>query len=201
MKRIGRKTMVRAVDPKKVNSLEDVITAYKRKAQNIKLNLNSGVFEVQNAKGVAVKTIRVPKGYDATFVINNSEEPEDVKSSGEYLAALRSASATEAAAAETAFAETQDELLQTIETWRGSPPGASRAALAVTIGRLQADLAKREMRLRNTQYAYRETLDVAAKRKLFLPLSFDDRNTPYPVYKLTQYHTLSKDRVVPIAES
>jgi len=193
--------MVRAVDPKKVNTLEDVITAYKRKAQNVRLNLKTAAFEIHNAKGVAIKTIRVSRGYDATFVINNSDEPEDVQSSGEYVAALRNGSAKAAAEIETNFADIQDELLQTIETWRSAPPGASRAALAVTVGRLQSDLAKIEHSLRETQYAYREVLPTVAKRRLFLPMSFDDRNAPYPVYKLNQYLTLAKDRVVPITDA
>ena len=191
--------MVRAVDPKKVNSLSDVITAYKRKAQNIRLNLDKGVFEVHNAKDEVVKTIPIGKGYDAAYVITRSEKSEDIQSSVEFLAAQRQLVATAAGEKESEFANIQDDLLTTIETWKASAPGASRAGLAEAIGRLQHELAQAEAELRAAQYKYRAAIPVEAKRRIYVPASNDDRNVPFPVYRLDQYSNLSKDRVVPIA--
>jgi hypothetical protein len=190
--------MVRAVDPKKVTNLQTVIAAYKRKAQNVRLNLQTGVFEVLNAKDAVVKTIPVAKGYDGVYVINKSEKDEDILSSGEFLAAQRQQSQIAAAEKETAFADIQDEMLKSVELWRSAEPGA-RAGLAVTIGRLQREMGQTEYGLRDAQYKHRQVLPVEARRKLYNPASNDDRIIQHPVYRLNQYSNLAKDRVVPIA--
>ena len=191
--------MVRAVDPKKVNTLADVISAYKRKAKNITLNLTTGAFEIHDAKDKVAKTIRVSKGYDAAYVINRSDKPADVQSSGEFMAKLRQASVIEATEYESEFAELQDELLQAVETWKATTPGATRANLALTIGRLERKMALAENELRDAQYTYREAQAVDLKRRVYNPASNDDRNGPHPVYKLNQYSTTVLQRVVPIA--
>ena len=190
--------MPRAVDPKKVTDIAGVIDGYKRKAKNIRLNLSKAVFEILDAKGKVAKTISVSKGYDAILVVQNSDKPDDVESTSEYLRDLRKEAAEEAEEAETEFAEIQDQLMDEIKNWEVASPGASRASLAIEIGRFQRDLARKESDLRGIQYKYRETLDVDAKRRLFSPLSFDDRSTPYPVFKLNQLSNLSTDRVVPV---
>ena len=191
--------MVRAVDPKKITDIAGVIDGYKRKAKNIRLNLSKGIFEVMDAKGKVAKTIQIAKGYDAVLVIQNSVKAEDIASSSEYLRDLRKASTEEAGDTETEFAELQDQLMDEIRNWEVASPGASRASLAIEIGRLQRNIARKDGELRNLQYKYREALDVeGAKRRLFSPLSFDDRGTPYPVYKLNQLSNLSTDRVVPV---
>jgi hypothetical protein len=189
--------MVRAVDPAKVNNVADIANAYKRKIPNVSLNLNTGKFDIKNAKGAVAKSISVRTGYDAAYVINSLNNPALVKSSGDLLQERRDDIIENAGHAETAFADTQDELLRVIEAWKGLDPGASRTALTKQIGRLQRQLASEERDLRNKQYLYRENLEVEpARRRLYAPASNDERVIPHAVWKLNQYQNVAKGRVV-----
>ena len=189
--------MVRAVDPTKVRNCGDIGIAFKKKIPNISLNLNTGNFDIKNGKGAVAKSIAVEKGYDAAYVINNLSNTDLIKASSDLLEEKREDIIEKAGHAETKFADTQDELLQAIETWRGLDPGASRTAITKQIGRLQRRLSSEETLLRNAQYLYRESLVVdPARRRLFVPASNDDRVVPHNVWHITQYQNLAKQRVV-----
>jgi hypothetical protein len=190
--------MVRAVDAKKVKTLSDISSAFKRKIPNVSLNLDTAGFDVSDAAGKVVKTVNVAKGYDAAYVITRSTKEEDVESSGQWLAMQRKAAAAEAEKHETLFAELQDDMLRAVEAWKSTPPGAARNAQTLEIGRLQRNLATEERQLREAQYHYRSALPTPVLRRTYVPLSFDDRVAPYPVYALKQQLNLAKDRVVPI---
>jgi len=83
--------------------------------------------------------------------------------------------------------------------WTAAEPGSSRSAAALEVGRLQHAMAVQERHLRYTQYKYRGVLGVVpAPRRLYEPLSFDDRGLPFPVYKLVQGQTQLADRVIPV---
>jgi len=190
--------MVRAVDPKKVKTLSDVASAFKRNIPNVSLNLDTGGFDVTDAANKVVKTINVSKGYDAAYVITYSTKSEDVASSGLWLQGQRKAAAADAEKHETLFADLQDDMLRAVETWKSTPPGAARNAQALEIGRLQRNLATEERQLREAQYHFRDARPTAILRRTYVPLSFDDRVAPFPVYTLKQQLNLAKDRVVPI---
>lgn len=190
--------MPRAADAKKVVDLPSVALAFKRKAINVSLNLETALYEVRDAKKKVVKTFKVTEGYDAAYLINTATSPEEIETSGGHLKTLQTDADRRAADAETSFAETQDDLMRNVILWRTTEPGTARSEIALEIGRLQHALATNEAKLRNTQYKYREVLDVIpARRRLYEPLSFDDRSLPYPVYKINQHQTTTSDRVVP----
>jgi hypothetical protein len=191
--------MVRAIDPKKVKNISDIGNAYKRKIPNVSLNLETGAYEVTNAAGAVVKTIAVEKGYDVTYVINRSSKEEDVESSGLWLKAQRAAAISAAEGYEAAFADVEEDLMRAVEAWKSSSPGAARSAQAIEVGRLQRELSSQERLMRNAQYTQRAAVETPVLRRTFVPMSFDDRKAPYPVYVLKQYLNLSKDRVVPIS--
>jgi hypothetical protein len=178
----------------------DAIDNIRRKVQNVSLNLKTGSFDIKDAKGIVKKTIKPESGADAIYVVNRSSKEEDIAHSGELLVAQRIAAQKEAATIETAFSEKQDTLMATVERWAASAPGATKVALAIEVGRVQRELATIERRLRNAQYSYREVLPYSALRRLYSPLSNDDRVTPYSVYKLTQTLNRSDKRVLPISE-
>lgn len=191
--------MPRAVDPKKITDIAAVALAFKRKAINVSLNLDTAAYEVKNAKGDVVKTVSVDKGYDAVYIINRSAAAADVGVAAEHIKTLRTGINRGVSAAETALADTQDEMMKAALQWREAEPGGSRSEVAVEVGRLQHAMAAQEARLRNTQYKYRGVLDVVpAPRRLYDPLSFDDRSLPFSVYKLVQGETRLADRVVPV---
>jgi uncharacterized protein YqgV (UPF0045/DUF77 family) len=151
-------------------------------------------------KGVVKKSIKPESGADAIYVVNRSSKEEDVTHSGEFLRDQRLAAQKQAAAIETAFAEKQDELMAIVERWTAAAPGATKVALAIEVGRTQRELATIERRLRDAQYSYREALPCSALRRLYSPLSNDDRVTPYSVYKLTQTLNTSDERVMKLSE-
>jgi len=190
--------MVRAIDPKKVKTIADISSAFKRKIPNVALNLETATYEVKDAQGKVAKTITVEKGYDAAYVINRSNKEDDVESSGLWLQAQRKKVIGAAEEYETSFADLQDDLMRQIEAWKGANPGAARSAQALEVGRLQRNMATHERLLRQAQYNYREVLPTPLLRRAFVPLSFDDRTVPHPVFTLKQHINLAKDRVVPI---
>lgn len=189
----------RAADPKKIKTIAEVVTAMKRKAQNVSLNLETASFEIKNNKNEVVKKFTPEKGSDAAYVINVTNHQDDLKTSGDYLAEKRHDLAIQSSEYETEFSEKQDSLLTAIETWREASPGsAARANLSIQIGRIQKDLASIENKLRGSQYKYREALPVVASRRLYAPASNDDRVIPYPVYKLNSTQNQAKDRILPL---
>jgi hypothetical protein len=192
--------MPNAAKLEKVTSVADAINEIKRKVQNVSLNLQTGSFDIRDAKGVVKKTIKPESGADAIYVVNRSSKEEDVIHSGEFLKDQRLAAQKQAATIETAFAEKQDELMAIVERWSASAPGATKVALAIEVGRTQRELATIERRLRDAQYSYREALPCSALRRLYSPLSNDDRVTPYSVYKLTQTLNRSEERVMGLSE-
>ena len=189
-----------AAKAEKVTDIAGVVTELKRKAQNVSLNLETGGFDVTDAKGKVLKTVYPVKGIDAAYVVNRSTIDEDVAQSGEFLKTQRDASGKGASDAETAFAETQDDLIRAVGRWNSTAPGATKVALAIEVGRLQRELATLERRLRDAQYNYREVLPVSVLRKLYAPLSNDERATTYNVYKLAQNLSLSKARSMPLLD-
>ena len=192
--------MPAAAKLEKVTNVAGAVNEIKRKVQNVSLNLQTGSFDIKDAKGVVKKTIKPESGADAIYVINRSSKEEDVTHSGEFLMGQRVASQKQAATIETTFAEQQDELIAVVERWTAAAPGATKTALAIEVGRIQRELATIERRLRDAQYSYREALPCSALRRLYSPLSNDDRVTPYSVYKLTQTLNRSDERVMPISE-
>ena len=189
-----------AVSPQKVTDIANIVESLQGEVQNVSLNLETGGFDVKDAKGKVVKTIEIKKGYDATYVVNRSKKEEDVMSSGEFLKTLRVASIKAAGLIETRLSETEEDLLKAVSRWSAAAPGAAKVSLSIEVGRLQRELAILERRLRNSQYKYREVLPFTALRRLYSPFSNDDRVTPYNVYKLVQTHNQAIDRVVPVSE-
>jgi len=191
--------MPRAADIKKITDIASIGVAFKRKAINVSLNLDKAVYEVKNAKGEVLKTLPVAKGYDAAYIINRSALARDVEVASAHCKALQAAAVKGSDTAETAFAEIQDEMMKAAVAWSAAEPGSSRSEVALEVGRLQHKMAVEERRLRNTQYKYRGVLGVVpAPRRLYEPLSFDDRALPFPVYKLVQGQTQLVDRVIPV---
>jgi hypothetical protein len=189
-----------AAKPEKTNDIAGVLSELKRDAQNISFNLDLGGFDIIDGKGKVVKTIVPEKGLDAIYVINRSSVDPDVEQSGEFLAKKRQDSVVSSSNVETAFAETQDDLLKAVDRWNATTPGASKVASAIEVGRLQRELATLERRLRDTQYKYREVLPFPALRRLYSPLSMDDRGMPFSVYKLSQTLNLAKERTIPVSK-
>lgn len=192
--------MPHAATPEKVIDIEKLVDSLKAGVQNISLNLETGGFDVKNAKDKVVKTIHIKKGYDAAYVINRSTKEEDIVNSGEFLKASRVSSIKAAGLIETKLSETEEDLLKAVSRWSSAAPGAAKVSLSIEVGRLQRELAILERRLRNSQYKYREVLPFTALRRLYSPLSNDDRVTPYNVYKLVQTHNQATDRSVPVSE-
>jgi len=191
--------MPRAVDPKKLTDIASVGVAFKRKAINVSLNLDNAVYEVKNAKGDVLKALPVAKGYDAAYIINRSASARDIEIASTHYKALQTALNKRALTAETAFTDTQDQMMKAVSAWSAAEPGSSRSATALEVGRLQYMMAKQERHLRNTQYKYRGVLGVVpAPRRLYEPLSFDDRALPFSVYKLVQGQTQLVDRIIPV---
>lgn len=190
---------MRAADPKTITGIAAAAVAIKRKKINVALNLETGNFEVKNAKGDIVKTLSPAKGSDAIYVVNRTADAEDLKTAAGFLLDQRSALAGQASDFETQFAEKQDELLKAVGAWNVLNPGASRRDLSVQIGRLQNELSNLENKLRGSQYKYRGALSVdGIKRRAFAPHSFDDRVVPHPVYKLQATQTSVGLRIMPI---
>jgi hypothetical protein len=191
--------MPRAADAKKITDIASIGLAFKRKAVNVSLNLDTATYEVKNAKGEILKTLPVAKGYDAAYIINRSASARDVEVAATHCKTLQAALVKAALSAETALADTQDEMMKAALAWTAAEPGSSRSAAALEVGRLQHAMAVQERHLRYTQYKYRGVLGVVpAPRRLYEPLSFDDRGLPFPVYKLVQGQTQLADRVIPV---
>ena len=193
--------MARAIDPKRVTNIVGVATAFKKDAKNVILDLNTARFLVKNnaTKPEVIKEIKVEKGYDAIYVLNRSTNLSDIKSSGEFLANQRAKMNKSLSELEVKFADTQESLTADVINWRSLSPGTAKTTLALNIGHKQKELASIEHEMRNTQYTYRLVLqDNEIKRRTYVPSSFDDRKTDFPVYCLKQYMNASKDRVVPI---
>jgi len=189
-----------AAKPEKVVDIAGVVNELKRKVQNISQNLDLGGFNVLDARGKVVKTIVPEKGLDAAYVINRSTIEEDILTSGDFLKEQRVSAVKSASDIEIAFAETQEDLIRAVDRWRAAVPGATKVSLAIETGRLQRELATLERRLRDAQYTYREVLPFSALRRLYSPLSNDDRVTTFDTYQLSQTLNLAKARVVPVSE-
>jgi hypothetical protein len=189
-----------AVSPQKVSNIANIVEALKGEVQNVSLNLETGGFDVKDAKGKVVKTIEVKKAYDAAYVVNRSKKEEDVLSSGEFLKGLRVTSVKAAGLIEARLSETEEDLLKAVSRWSAAAPGAAKISLSIEVGRLQRELAILERRLRNAQYKYREVLPFTALRRLYSPMSNDDRVTPFNVYQIVQTHNQAAERAVPVSE-
>jgi hypothetical protein len=188
-----------AVVPEKVKNISGVHAALVGEVKNITLNLETGQFDINDSSNKVVKSIPVAKGHDAVYVINYSSKPEDISNAADFMKAKSSASISAASKSETQFAELQEDMLRTVETWRSGAPGANKTSQSILIGRQQHEMAILERQLRNSQYSYREVLPVnGLKRGLFNPGSNDERVIPFDVVKLAQTLNLSKGRVIPI---
>jgi len=166
---------------------------------NVRVNLNNGTFEIFDKKGDTVKTFTPSKGTDAIQVINTSEDPENLKIASGFLKDQRNALAHNAGEFEAEFAEKQDELLKSVGLWREAARGSAASRdLSIQIGRLQYELKVIENKLRGAQYKQRRAVTVEEiKRRTFIPLSFDDRVVPHPVYKLLASQSVSGLRILP----
>lgn len=188
---------MRAVDPKKINNLADVAGAFKRKAKNVTLNLDTAVFEVKNAKNEIVKQISPEKGTDAAYVVNYTTKEESLKLASDFLLDTRKQIVLNSSEFETEFVEKQDEMLKMVTLWKESNPGASRRDLSIKIGQIQNELAHIENKLRGSQYKYRGAIEVQnIKRRTFIPASNDDRVVPFSVFKLNALQTSVLGRIV-----
>lgn len=190
--------MPAAIPPETVKNISGVQSALIVDAKNVKLNLETAQFDVTDAKGKVVKSIAVPKGHDAIYVINYSEKPEDIESASAFMKSEANKSSVAASTFETRFAEVQDEMIRNVQIWRSAAPGANKAAQSLVIGKLQRELAAIERNLRTSQYSYREVLELdGVKRRLYDPPSNDERKIPFDVVKLSQTLNLSKQRNMP----
>jgi len=199
MKRIGR--MPAAIPPERIKNISGVQSALEANAKNVSLNLETAQFDVTNSKGTVVKSIPVTKGHDSLYVINYSKKAEDVSAASDFMKGKMSESIIKSSVFETQFAELQDDMLRSVQTWRSTTPGTNKTSISLTIGRQQRELATLERKLREAQYNYRETLAVSGlKRRLYVPLSNDDRMIPFEVARLAQTTNLSKERVMPVLE-
>ena len=188
-----------AVVPEKVKNISGVHTALMGDVKNVKLNLDTAAFDIFDSASKVAKSIPVPKGIDAVYVINYSAVPEDIASASDLMKSQSAASVSAASKSETQFAELQDDMLRTVQTWRSSAPGANKTSQSILIGRQHHEMAVLERQLRNSQYNYREVLPVnGLKRRLYAPLSNDDRVIPFDVVELAQTLNLAKGRVRPI---
>lgn len=188
-----------AVVPEKVKNISGVYDALIGEAKNLRLNLDTADFDITDSKGNVVKSIPIPKGHDAAYVINYSKRPEDIASASDMIKAQSASSISAAAKSETQFAELQDDMLKTVQTWRSAAPGTNKTSQSILIGRQQHEMAVLERQLRNSQYRYREVLDVnGLKRRLYAQASNDERVIPFDVVKLAQTLNLSKERVMPV---
>lgn len=188
-----------AVVPEKVKNISGVYDALIGEAKNLTLNLDTADFDITDSKGNVVKSIPISKGHDAAYVINYSKRPEDIASASDMIKAQSASSISAASKSETQFAELQDDMLRTVQTWRSAAPGTNKTSQSILIGRQQHEMAVLERQLRNSQYKYREVLDVnGLKRRLYAQASNDERVIPFDVVKLAQTLNLSKERVMPV---
>lgn len=188
-----------AVVPEKVKNISGVYDALIGEVKNLTLNLDTADFDIRDSKGIVVKSIPISKGHDAAYVINYSKRPEDIASASDMIKAQSASSITAASKSETQFAELQDDMLRTVQTWRSAAPGTNKTSQSILIGRQQHEMAVLERQLRNSQYRYREVLDVnGLKRRLYAQASNDERVIPFDVVKLAQTLNLSKERVMPV---
>jgi hypothetical protein len=188
-----------AVVPEKVKNISGVYDALIGDVKNLILNLDTGDFDITDVKGKVVKSIPISKGHDAAYVINYSKRPEDIASASDMIKAQSAASIAMASKSETQFAELQDDMLRSVETWRSGAPGTNKTSQSILIGRQQHVMSILERQLRNSQYSYREVLGVnGLKRRLYAPASNDERIIPFDVVKLAQTLNLSKGRVMPV---
>ena len=190
---------MRAANPATITGIATAATAIKLKKINVKLNLDIGAFEVVNKDKEVIKSFLPKKGSDAVYVINTTENPDKLKVASDLLLEQRNLLAVQAGEFETQFAEKEDELLKSVRIWRESNPGAARRDLSLQIGHLQNELSNFENKLRGSQYKYRESLPVESiKRRVFVPMSFDDRVMPHSVYKLQCTQTAVGSRIIPV---
>jgi hypothetical protein len=188
-----------AVVPEKVKNISGVYDALIGEVKNLTLNLDTAEFDITDSKGIVVKSIPISKGHDAAYVINYSKRPEDIASASDMIKAQSASSISAASKSETQFAELQDDMLRTVQTWRSAAPGTNKTSQSILIGRQQHEMAVLERQLRNSQYKYREVLDVnGLKRRLYAQASNDERVIPFDVVKLAQTLNLSKERVMPV---
>lgn len=194
-----------AIDAKKVTSLAVAAKAMELKADgkskytNLKLNFETGAIEVLDKKNVVVKSFTPAKGTDAIQVVNATEDSENLKIAAGFLKDQRNALAHNAGEFEAEFAEKQDELLKSVGLWRESARGSAASRdLSIQIGRLQYEMKVIENKLRGAQYKQRRAVAVEGiKRRTFIPMSFDDRVVPHPVYKLLATQSVAGLRILP----
>ena len=195
-----------AIDAKKVTSFAVAAKAMELKADgkpkytNVKLNFETASIELFDKKGeTVVKAFSPKKGTDAVQVINTTEDGENLKIAGGFLKDQRNALARNAADFEAEFSEKQDELLKSVGVWRESARGSAASRdLSIQIGRLQYEMKVIENKLRGAQYKQRRAVPVEGiKRRVFNPMSFDDRVMPHPVYKLLATQSVAGLRILP----
>ena len=199
-----------AIDAKRVTSFATAVKANelqlgstvgtgKPKYTNVKLNFETGAIEIRDKKDTVVKTFAPKKGNDAVQVVNTTEDPENLKIAAGFLKDQRNALAHNAGEFEAEFSEKQDDLLKSVGLWRESARGSAASRdLSIQIGRLQYELKVIENKLRGAQYKQRRAVAVEGiKRRTFIPLSFDDRVMPHPVYKLLATQSVAGLRILP----
>ena len=193
------------IDAKKVTSLAVAAKAMelksdgKPKNRNVKLNFETGAIEILDAKSAVVKSFTPSKGTDAVRVVNTSEDSENLKIAAGFLKDQRNALAHNAGEFEAEFSEKQDELLKSVGLWREAARGSAASRdLSIQIGRLQYEMKVIENKLRGAQYKQRRAIAVEGiKRRTFIPMSFDDRVMPHPVYKLLASQSVAGLRILP----
>lgn len=193
------------IDPKRITSLAVAAKAMevkddrKPKNRNVKLNFETGAIEILDKDAKVVKSFTPKKGNDAVQVVNTTEDPENFKIAAGFLKDQRNALAHRAGEFEAEFAEKQDELLKSVGLWREAARGSAASRdLSIQIGRLQYEMKAIENKLRGAQYKQRRALVVEGiKRRTFVPMSFDDRVVPHPVYKLLAAQSVAGLRILP----
>ena len=181
------------VDPEKVTNLDKWLFYYKKKYGNVVLG-DAGEYLVldptlartdfDTAFEDPVKTIPHLKGQDYITILATSAKPVLRAAAEEKREAFLNSMKPEIEAAQEAFDNIEQELLEATETWNAAADSASRQEAALRVGQLSQQLDGAATTLQQAKfpqrYIYTETNLL---RKNVDYATHDERATKYHLYR------------------
>jgi hypothetical protein len=169
------------IAPAKIHDVGSWFQYYKHgKTTNLVVRPSDGallVLDKDLRMEAPVKVLDVPKAVDALAVLQRADGASastDIRArAGSHMEVLRAAREEAIRAAEVAFREVEQSLLETMESWKQAEGEGARRVIALRIGELQKELADLDASRRTARYPHRYLQNKPVSRML---INYEERN-------------------------
>lgn len=204
--RFPEKKMV-FIAPAKISDIASWFQYYKHgKTTNLVVRPSDGallVLDKDLRMEAPVKVLEVPRAVDALVALQGgaavaaSAAADSIRASAtSRMEMLTSSRRDSTNAAEAAYREREQALLEAVESWKQADSEGARREAAVTVGELQKDLAVLDAERRAARYPHRYIRDDTVSR---MHINYEERNESNVNMWVTQHPlTVAADRSIEV---